>query len=150
MESIIKRVLKDEWQSIQQDVEKLAANKVKLRIEDKKKEVLKNINEAGILTPEEEHSWEYQFPLTMKKISQQINYDIKVRDYEELPDGRIQFELADSGLPDPIFVNKKFFNEIKTEMTKKLQSEGWREVSFEILDYDTGEDRKFLRVILGK
>ena len=44
MDSIIKRVLKDEWPSIQDDVEKMAAEKVKARIEDKKTEVLANIN----------------------------------------------------------------------------------------------------------
>ena len=44
MESIIKRVLKDEWTSIQSDVEKLAADKVKARIEDKKVDVLANLN----------------------------------------------------------------------------------------------------------
>ena len=44
MDSIIKRVLKDERASVQDDIEKLAAEKVKARIEDKKLEVLANIN----------------------------------------------------------------------------------------------------------
>jgi hypothetical protein len=48
MESIIQRVLKDEWDSIQTDVEKLAAQKVKSRIEDKKLDVLANLNNVAI------------------------------------------------------------------------------------------------------
>lgn len=48
MESIIKRVLKDEWPSVQADVEKLAADKVKQKIEDKKADVLANINGVDV------------------------------------------------------------------------------------------------------
>ena len=48
MESIIKRVLKDEWPSVQADVEKLAADKVKARIEDKKADVLANLNGVDV------------------------------------------------------------------------------------------------------
>ena len=48
MESIIKRVLKDEWPSVQADVEKLAADKVKAKIEDKKSEVLANLNGVDV------------------------------------------------------------------------------------------------------
>jgi len=48
MESIIKRVLKDEWPSVQADVEKLAADKVKARIEDKKTDVLANLNGVDV------------------------------------------------------------------------------------------------------
>jgi len=44
MDSIIKRVLKDEWPSVQEDIEKLAAEKVKARIEDKKLDVLAQLN----------------------------------------------------------------------------------------------------------
>ena len=44
MDSIIKRVLKDEWSSIQNDIEKMAADKVKARIEDKKLDVLATLN----------------------------------------------------------------------------------------------------------
>ena len=44
MDSIIKRVLKDEWPSIQKDVEQMAANKVKDRIEIAKHAVLANLN----------------------------------------------------------------------------------------------------------
>jgi uncharacterized protein (UPF0335 family) len=44
MDSIIARVLKDDWASIQSDVEKLAAEKVKASIDAKKIEVLAKIN----------------------------------------------------------------------------------------------------------
>ena len=44
MDSIIARVLKDDWTSIQDDIEKLAAEKVKARIEDKKMDVLAQLN----------------------------------------------------------------------------------------------------------
>ena len=44
MESIITRVLKDQWDSIQTDVEKLAASKVKDRISQKKQEILSKLN----------------------------------------------------------------------------------------------------------
>jgi hypothetical protein len=44
MESIITRVLKDQWQSIQEDIEKLAASKVRDRIADKKLNVLAQLN----------------------------------------------------------------------------------------------------------
>jgi len=44
MDSIIKRVLKDEWPSIQADIEKMAADKVKAKIDDKKLDVLANLN----------------------------------------------------------------------------------------------------------
>lgn len=48
MESIIKRVLKDEWASVQEDIEKMAAEKVKARIEDKKLDVLAQLNGTTI------------------------------------------------------------------------------------------------------
>lgn len=48
MDSIIKRVLKDEWPSIQSDIEKMAADKVKARIDDKKLDVLANLNGIDI------------------------------------------------------------------------------------------------------
>jgi len=48
MDSIIKRVLKDEWPSIQNDIEKMAADKVKARIEDKKLDVLANLNGVDV------------------------------------------------------------------------------------------------------
>jgi hypothetical protein len=48
MDSIITRVLKDEWTSIQDDIEKLAAEKVKAKIDDKKLDVLANLNGIDI------------------------------------------------------------------------------------------------------
>jgi hypothetical protein len=48
MESIIKRVLKDQWDSIQSDVEKMAADKVKAKIEDQKNFVLANLNGTSV------------------------------------------------------------------------------------------------------
>ena len=44
MESIISRVLADKWDSIQNDIEKMAADKVKSRINDKKNDVLAQLN----------------------------------------------------------------------------------------------------------
>ena len=48
MDSIIKRVLKDEWQSVQEDIEKIAAEKVIEKINDKKVEVLANLNGVDV------------------------------------------------------------------------------------------------------
>jgi hypothetical protein len=44
MDSIIKRVLKDEWDSVQEDIEKMAAAKVMDKINDKKIEILADLN----------------------------------------------------------------------------------------------------------
>ena len=48
MDSIIKRVLKDEWQSVQEDIEKIAASKVMDKINDKKIEVLADLNGVDV------------------------------------------------------------------------------------------------------
>ena len=48
MDSIIKRVLKDEWTTILNDIEKLAAQKVKARISDKKLDVLAQLNGTDV------------------------------------------------------------------------------------------------------
>jgi hypothetical protein len=48
MKSVIKRVLDGEWTSLQQDLEQMAADKVKTRIEDKKIEVLAKMNGVNI------------------------------------------------------------------------------------------------------
>ena len=48
MDSIVKRVLGDEWSSIQSDIEKMAADKVKNLLDIKKVEVLAKMNDIGI------------------------------------------------------------------------------------------------------
>jgi hypothetical protein len=47
MKSIVKRVINNEWSSIQTDVEKLSAKKIKKRIDEKKIEVLARLNESN-------------------------------------------------------------------------------------------------------
>jgi len=44
MKSIIKRVLGSEWSSLQSDIEKMAADKVKSKVDEKKYEVLARMN----------------------------------------------------------------------------------------------------------
>lgn len=48
MDSVIKRVLQDNWQSVQADIEKMAAAKVMEKIDAKKVEVLAKLN--GVTT----------------------------------------------------------------------------------------------------
>lgn len=48
MNSVIKRVLKGEWASLQDDIEKMAANKVRDRVEDKKIEILAGLNDVSV------------------------------------------------------------------------------------------------------
>lgn len=48
MKSIIKRVLEGDWASLQSDIEKMAADKVKSRVDDKKYEVLARINDTDV------------------------------------------------------------------------------------------------------
>jgi hypothetical protein len=44
MKSIVKRVLDSDWVSLQKDIEKMAVDKVKTRVEDKKVSVLSKLN----------------------------------------------------------------------------------------------------------
>jgi hypothetical protein len=44
MKSIIKRVLDGEWASLQSDIEKMAADKVKVKVDNKKFDVLAKLN----------------------------------------------------------------------------------------------------------
>lgn len=44
MKSIIKRVLDGEWASLQTDIEKMSADKVKAKVDEKKFEVLAKLN----------------------------------------------------------------------------------------------------------
>lgn len=44
MKSVIKRVLGGEWASLQADIEKMSANKVKAKVDEKKFEVLARLN----------------------------------------------------------------------------------------------------------
>jgi hypothetical protein len=48
MKSVIKRVLDGEWASLQSDIEKMSADKVKAKVEEKKFEVLAKINGIDI------------------------------------------------------------------------------------------------------
>jgi hypothetical protein len=48
MKSVIKRILNSDWASLQEDVEKIVAEKLKSRVSEKKIEVLSKIN--GITT----------------------------------------------------------------------------------------------------
>ena len=48
MNNVIKRVLNSDWATLQQDIEKLAADKVQERINDKKIEVLARMNDISI------------------------------------------------------------------------------------------------------
>lgn len=48
MENLIKRVLEDQWDSIQTDIEKLAAQKVKEKIEEKKLDILAKLNDVDV------------------------------------------------------------------------------------------------------
>jgi len=44
MKSVIKRVLDGDWASLQQDIEKMAADKVKAKVDEKKFDVLARLN----------------------------------------------------------------------------------------------------------
>ena len=48
MKSIIKRVLNGEWASLQTDIEKISAGKVKSKVDEKKYEVLAKLNNLDI------------------------------------------------------------------------------------------------------
>lgn len=48
MKSIIKRVLDGDWVSLQSDIEKMAADKVKAKVDDRKIEVLAKLNGIGV------------------------------------------------------------------------------------------------------
>jgi len=50
MKSIVKRVLAGDWTSIQSDVEKMAADKVKNLVDNKKIEVLAKLNDTNVDT----------------------------------------------------------------------------------------------------
>lgn len=48
MKSVIKRVLDGDWAGLQQDIEKMAADKVKSKVDEKKFDVLAKINGVNI------------------------------------------------------------------------------------------------------
>jgi len=48
MKSIIKRVLDGDWASLQQDIEKMAADKVKSKVDEKKFDVLAKLNGVNV------------------------------------------------------------------------------------------------------
>lgn len=48
MESVIKRVLNGDWASLQSDIEKMSADKVKAKVEEKKFEVLAKLNGISV------------------------------------------------------------------------------------------------------
>jgi hypothetical protein len=47
MNSVIKRVLNNDWASLQKDIEKMAADRVTARVEEKKIEVLSRLNNVS-------------------------------------------------------------------------------------------------------
>lgn len=48
MKSVIKRVLDGDWASLQADIEKMAATKVKTKVDEKKLDVLAKINGVNV------------------------------------------------------------------------------------------------------
>jgi len=48
MKSIIKRVLGGEWSSLQSDIEQMAADKVKSKVDEKKFDVLAKLNGINV------------------------------------------------------------------------------------------------------
>lgn len=48
MKSVIKRVLDGDWASLQTDIEKMAADKVKSKVDEKKFDVLAKLNGVNI------------------------------------------------------------------------------------------------------
>jgi uncharacterized protein YggE len=48
MKSIIKRVLDSDWSSLQVDIEKMAADKVKTKVDERKFDVLAKLNGINI------------------------------------------------------------------------------------------------------
>lgn len=48
MKSIIKRVLDGDWASLQTDIEKMAADKVKAKVDDRKFDVLAKLNGISV------------------------------------------------------------------------------------------------------
>ena len=47
MESIIKRVLNNNWASLKTDIEKMASDRIQSRVNDKKIEVLAKLNDVN-------------------------------------------------------------------------------------------------------
>ncbi len=48
MKSVIKRVLDGDWASLQADIEKMAATKVKTKVDEKKMDVLAKMNGINV------------------------------------------------------------------------------------------------------
>lgn len=48
MKSVIKRVLNGDWSSLQSDIEKMAATKVKAKVDEKKMDVLAKMNSVNV------------------------------------------------------------------------------------------------------
>lgn len=48
MKSVIKRVLDGDWSSLQSDIERIAADKVKFKVDEKKFDVLAKLNGIDI------------------------------------------------------------------------------------------------------
>jgi hypothetical protein len=48
MKSVIKRVLDSDWSSLQSDIERMAADKVKFKVDEKKFDVLAKLNGIDI------------------------------------------------------------------------------------------------------
>lgn len=48
MKSVIKRVLDGDWASLQADIEKMAATKVKTKVDEKKMDVLAKMNGVNV------------------------------------------------------------------------------------------------------
>lgn len=48
MKSVIKRALDGDWASLQQDIEKMAADKVKAKVDEKKFDVLAKLNGVNV------------------------------------------------------------------------------------------------------
>jgi len=53
MKSVIKRVLGGDWASLQKDIEKMAADKVKSKIDEKKFDVLAKLNGIDVAKQKE-------------------------------------------------------------------------------------------------
>ena len=53
MKSVIKRVMDGDWTSLQNDLEKMAADKVKAKVDEKKFEVLAKLNNVNVAKQKE-------------------------------------------------------------------------------------------------
>jgi len=53
MKSVIKRVMDGDWTSLQNDLEKMAADKVKAKVDEKKFEVLAKLNNVDVAKQKE-------------------------------------------------------------------------------------------------